>query len=97
MSNVISLVKVKKMKEAEAEDTAYHARILGLDKLGLLEEMVRFQEERTRIGELTPSMMIRGQLLFGALEKHAETEELHLLARSYRRHLEFELRAYKQK
>ena len=93
MSNIVSLKAVREIKEAEG-DMAYHARILGMDKLELLEEMVRFQEQRSHIGHLTPQMMIQGKLLFKALEDSAETNELRLLTRSYRRHLEFELSAY---
>ncbi len=75
----------------------YRAKILSMDKMDLLEEMVRFQEERSREGQLTPKMMAEGQILFGALEKSAETEELRLLTRSYRRHLEYELTEYNRK
>jgi|GEM_PF-977708 len=92
MSNVVSLNAARMMKQAD--DYAYRARILGMDKLELLEEMVRFQEERSALGHLTPEMMVRGKILFKALEDTAETHELQLLTRSYRRHLEFELRDY---
>ena len=78
------------------QDLAYHARILGMNKLELLEEMVRFQELRSATGELSPEMMKRGRLLFKALEENAETEELRILARSYRRHLDFELAELKK-
>lgn len=91
MSQVISLQAARILKATENEDHAYHARILSMDKLGLLEEMVRFQEERTTTGMLSAQMMIRGKHLFRALETSAETHELRLLARSYRRHLELEL------
>lgn len=96
MSNIVSLKAVRQVKDAEA-DLTYKAKILGMDKLELLEEMVRFQEERSRIGELTPEMMIQGKVLFKALEESAETNELRLLTRSYRRHLEYELAAYLEK
>ena len=88
---------MRRLKEAEVEDPAYHARVLVMDKLELLEEMVRFQEERSRIGELTPVMMVRGKALFKALEETAETQELRLLTKSYRRHLEYELAAFLEK
>lgn len=97
MSNVVSLKAIREVKQAEGEDDDYRLRILGMDKLALLEEMVRFQEERSRLGSLTPTMMIRGRVLFGALEGAAETRELKLLTRSYRRHLEYELAAYLRK
>ncbi|OFZ18950.1 MAG: hypothetical protein A2X94_13455 [Bdellovibrionales bacterium GWB1_55_8] len=91
MSNVVSLQSLRDVRKAEADDTEYKARILGMDKLELLEEMVAFQQERSSTGHLTLSMMIRGRILFKALEQNAETQELLLLTRSYRRHLEFEL------
>lgn len=96
MSNIVSLNVVREIKDAEG-DMEYRAKILGMDKLELLEEMVRFQEERSRVGHLTPKMMIEGKILFKALEESAETNELRLLTRSYRRHLEFELAAITEK
>ena len=48
MSKVVSLKAVREIKDAQAEDHAYCARILTMDKMELLEEMVRFQEERSR-------------------------------------------------
>src|SRR4051812_28797961 len=97
MANVVSLKAARELKSSKYEDEAYKAQILGMDKLELLEEMVRFQEERARIGHLTPSMMTRGKVLFRALEETAETQELKLLTRSYRRHLDYELSAYLEK
>jgi hypothetical protein len=94
MANVVSLKAARELKQSKTDDEAYRAIILNMDKLELLEEMVRFQEERARIGHLTPSMMVRGKVLFRALEDSAETQELKLLTRSYRRHLDHELSAY---
>jgi hypothetical protein len=94
MTNIVSLKAARELKEAQANDEPYRLRILALDKLELLEEMVRFQEERSKMEELTPAMMIRGKILFKALEESAETQELRLLTRSYRRHLEYELAAF---
>ncbi len=93
-SNVVSILALKKIKSSHYEDSAYEARVLGMDKFQLLEEMVRFQEERSQLGELTPSMMVRGKVLFKSLEDTAETRELRLLTRAYRRHLECELQDY---
>lgn len=97
MSNIVSLQAVREIKEAEHEDHAYHALILSMDKVELLEEMVRFQEERTRLGTLTLAMMVKGRHLFKALEATAETQELKILTRSYRRHLDYEIADYRQK
>lgn len=93
-TNVISLTAARRLRETSADDQSYIANIYVMDKLALLEEMVRFQEERSARGFLTPSMMIRGKILFAALEKHAETQELRLLTGSYRRHLEHEYHSY---
>ena len=93
-SNVIQLQRMREIKQYESEDHAYKARILVMDKLELLEEMIQFQEERKKMGKLSLSMMTRGKILFHALEKSAETDELKLLTRSYRRHLEYEMTEY---
>jgi len=92
-AKVISIATARKIRESSSKDEeyAYQARILGMDKLALLEEMVRFQTERSRRGTLTLDMVARGKYLFKALEERAETEELRSLARSYRRHLDFEM------
>ena len=89
--NIISLQSVRELRRLETEDLEYKALILGMSKLELLEEMVRFQEERSRAGSLNLPMMVRGKHLFRALENTAETEQLRLLTRSYRRHLEHEI------
>jgi hypothetical protein len=95
--NLISINAARELKKAELEDSAYRDQVEAMDKLALLEEMVRFQEERSKIGYLTPSMMIRGKVLFSALEENAETRELQILTRSYKRHLEFELADFLRK
>jgi hypothetical protein len=96
MSNVVSLRLFKAMRETDAEELAYQARILTLEKVELLEEMVRFQEERKATGSLTPSLMLRGRHLFRALEECADSQELRILSRSYRRHLEYEIAAARE-
>ena len=89
-------LKQKFNEEHEAE-LRYRAKILGMEKVELLEEMVRFQEERSQTGSLTPEMMRNGRHLFQALESSAETRELKILAGSYRRHLELELDVHRKK
>jgi hypothetical protein len=93
-NNLISLNAARELKIAEEHDYAYQARILCMDKLELLEEMVQFQEQRSTVGKLTPKMMIRGKVLFKALEQAAETQALKLLSQSYRRHLDCELKEF---
>jgi len=87
----------QKHDEEHEEELRYRAKILGMEKVELLEEMVRFQEERSQVGSLTPDMMKKGRHLFQALENSAETRELKILAGSYRRHLELELDDHRRK
>ena len=89
MSNVIN-INVRAVKKATE---AYRRMISQMDKLELLEEMVRFQETRRHSAILSVEMKLKGQYLFSALEKHAETPELRILSRAYLRHLESELKA----
>lgn len=92
-SKVISFQVYRDLRAYHDRD--YETMVKGMSKIELLEEMVKFQEERSRVGHLTPGMMVRGQVLFTALEVCAETEELKILTRSYKRHLAHELEAYK--
>ena len=94
MASIISMKAIRELKASKDLDLAYEASIQVMSKLELLEEMVRFQEERTSLGHLTPSMMVRGKILFKALEQNAETQELRILTRTYRRHLEHELASF---
>jgi len=96
MSNVVSLKDYKLLRDTDAEELAYQARILSMEKVELLEEMVRFQEERKTLGALTPVMMKKGRHLFRALEENADSQELKILSRSYRRHLEYEIAAARE-
>lgn len=96
MSNIVSLRAFKALRDNNDEELAYHARILSMSKVELLEEMVRFQEERKTLGALTPSLMLRGRHLFRALEECADSQELKILSRSYRRHLEYEITAARE-
>lgn len=97
MSKVVSLRGYKAMKEQDDHDLAYRAKILSMSKVELLEEMVYFQERRRDAGHLTLQMMLEGRHLFKALEEAADTEELRILSRSYRNHLEYEIAAIRQK
>ena len=89
--NIIDLVAERNKRGTAQHDPYYQMQINRMNKIELLEEMVRFQEERSSKGKLSLTMMVRGKILFRALETHAETDELRLLASSYRRHLEHEI------
>jgi len=83
------------VSDQEAE-WSYQSRILAMGKIELLEEMVRYQEERSRRPSRSALQMLQGQHLFSAIEKSAETQELRTLARSYRRHLTLELQQFRE-
>ena len=89
--NVIDFVVERNNRGLAKHDPYYQMQINRMNKIELLEEMVRFQEDRTAKGQLSLTMMVRGRILFRALETNAETDELRLLASSYRRHLEHEI------
>ena len=89
--NVIDFVVERNKRGLAKHDPYYQMHINRMSKIELLEEMVRFQEERSAKSVLSLTMMVRGRILFRALETTAETDELRLLASSYRRHLEHEI------
>jgi len=91
ITEVTSLTQYRELKRAMAQEELYRTKLLHLTKLELLEEMVRFQEERRLDEKLSVAMMVRGHHLFTQLEERADTRELQILARAYRRHLEYEL------
>jgi len=86
MSNVINFNAAKITR-----DQAFWEREYGCaDGLELLTAMVNYQETRRKTGKLTPALISRGLALFQALERSAETHELRVLARNYKKHLEQE-------
>lgn len=95
-ANIVYLASARKKRDIEEIDAEYDSLIRSMSKIELLDEMIRYQEARTKAGELSLQMMVRGRHLFTALEESAETREMRLLARSYRRHLECELDQYRQ-
>ncbi|MFZ9596545.1 MAG: hypothetical protein ACO3A2_10760 [Bdellovibrionia bacterium] len=102
MSKVIDLSRFRKpngdrrspiapvSSEMQEELLGYQARVLGFSKTELLNEVIAFQNERKKTESLTLKAIVFGQVLFSALEQRAEIAELKQLARSYRRHLQFE-------
>lgn len=90
MGDILDLSAARASREAQKGIDEYAARLKHMDRLELLEEMVRFQEERSLFGTLTAQMCVRGHILFKMLEIAAETHELRLLTSSYRKHLVYE-------
>ncbi len=100
MTKVVFLNDVRAQKKQSLPrevELDYQAKILGMEKADLLEEMIRFSQERSENGALTVDMMKRGKFLFERIEKCAETDELRRLSSSYRRHLSHELLAHQRR
>jgi hypothetical protein len=91
---LIDLLTERSKRGLDKRDPYYQVVINRMSKMELLEEMVRFQEDRSQRDQLSLTMMVRGRILFRAIEINAETEELRLLASSYRRHLEHEIEVH---
>jgi|GEM_PF-2372997 len=88
---IIDLDLERKKRGLLPHDPEYQIRINRMDKMELLEEMVRFNDSRSKGEKMSFALMIQGRILFKALELMAQTQELRLLAGSYRKHLEHEL------
>lgn len=91
MSNVISL---KAYRAAKTNTDERIKNILNMDHLQLLDEMVRWQNERSKVG-LNLEMISTGLVLFKQLQKTAFLEELRILCGSYIRSLKIEELRYK--
>lgn len=93
MDNVISLKSFREHKY-ELEYTKY---ISSMDKLDLLEEYVRFREEREKMKVLSLHMILKGRILFKALRDNAETQELKILAKSNIEFFDEELKEFSRR
>lgn len=82
--------QILEFKRKPKENLDYKAKLLGMSKLDLLEEMVSFQEEQAIEGNLTEDAIVRGLSLFKELHRQSETSELRELTGAYKRHLEHE-------
>ncbi len=90
-SNVISLEVVRRQRGLLQDDPSYHTKITRMNKFELLEEMARYHESKSGLIDPPLEVLVRGRILFRALELTAETNELQMLASSYRRQLEHEI------
>jgi hypothetical protein len=90
MADVFDFQAAKNKKENLLKDPFFQKYIDKMDIPQLLEEMIRYHEQKPKDKELVFSM-IRGIILFEALERKCFTEEVRLLAGSYKRHLQHEI------
>jgi hypothetical protein len=90
-AEILDWVAARNRARLRTEDPYYQAKVNSMHMAELLEEMVAFHEKRSGKQKLSLTLMVRGRILFSALEAKASTRELKLLASSNRRHLEDEI------
>jgi hypothetical protein len=90
-AEILDWIAARNKARMRTEDPYYQAKVNGMHMAELLEEMVAFHEKRSGKTRLSLTLMVRGRILFSALEAKATTRELRLLASSNRRHLEHEI------
>jgi hypothetical protein len=79
--------------DQEMRNPSYEVKVAAMDKVTLLDEMIRFQDEQMNTKEPTREQLIRGRILFQALLRSAETEELRKLSGDYKTRLEDEYKS----
>ncbi len=79
--------------DQEMRNTEYERKVASMDKVTLLDEMIRFQDEQMRSREPSREQLIRGRILFQALLRTAETDELRKLSGDYKTRLEDEYKS----
>ncbi|MBU6154765.1 MAG: hypothetical protein KGP28_10725 [Bdellovibrionales bacterium] len=79
--------------DQEMRNPNYEARVSAMDKVTLLDEMIRFQDEQMKTREPSREQLIRGRILFQALLRSAETDELRKLSGDYKTRLEDEYKS----
>jgi len=79
--------------DQEMRNPEYESTVAQMEKVTLLDEMIRFQDEQMKSKELTREQLIRGRILFQALLRSAETDELRKLSGDYKTRLEDEYKS----
>ena len=79
--------------DQEMRNPAYESKVAAMDKVTLLDEMIRFQDEQMKTREPSREQLIRGRILFQALLRSAETDELRKLSGDYKTRLEDEYKS----
>jgi hypothetical protein len=79
--------------DQEMRNPCYESKVAGMDKVTLLDEMIRFQDEQIKTREPSREQLIRGRILFQALLRTAETDELRKLSGDYKTRLEDEYKS----
>jgi hypothetical protein len=79
--------------DQEMRNPSYESKVAAMDKVTLLDEMIRFQDEQMKTREPSREQLIRGRILFQALLRTAETDELRKLSGDYKTRLEDEYKS----
>jgi hypothetical protein len=94
MGELHFLNQITEAKRIKKECLIYEDKLKKMDRLDLLEEMVRYQEQRSNEKSLTLKIIYDGLALFKLISETCETPELRLLSQSYHRHLSDQLTYY---
>jgi hypothetical protein len=89
--NPICLNQFKKYKKEQRNQGLYSIKLKQMNKTELLEELIRFQKERSLFEGPSLEMILQGELLFQALITHCESTEMQKFAKTYLKHLKHEL------
>jgi hypothetical protein len=79
--------------DQEMRNPAYEVKVAEMNKVTLLDEMIRYQDELMKSKEPSREQLIRGRILFQALLRSAETDELKKLSGDYKTRLEDEYKS----
>ncbi len=93
MNNIVNLSSFRD----EFSNPSYAAKIATMDRLGLVNEVIGFNEERYLNGGLNKDLMVRGLILFKNMAENAETPNFKEFAKTYHKHLELELQVLRNK
>lgn len=96
MAEIISLKNKLEVSRTKRACEEYKKKIQAMDKLELLEEMVRFYEDWNIIDVPALEMIIKGMIFFEILKDKCETEELKHSTEFYYGLLELELKNYER-
>lgn len=75
-----------------ALNKGYAARIAVMDYNHLLNELIDFNDEVADTNDFSRDLLVRGLILFDALDKNARTNNLKEFCSMYKNHLKIQLR-----
>jgi len=92
MGDVYDFQAAKNKKQNQNTDPLFQKQVDRMDRLQLMEEMIKYNDKRKESKDPNGLFwIIRGIILFTAIEHKCETNDMKALASSYRRHLQIQL------